>query len=185
MGLFDFLFKSKKKTPSYDVTNMKISDIREGFVIDYDLKSWIVKEEYEYDWGNNLFTYEYKLDSGDDTIYLTIEDDDDLSLYVMRKVKVRSIDQNLPEHIEKNQSPPSKLQYNGKTFLKDNERPGYYSNLTKKEDATEFVAWDYYCETDEDETITIEQWGEREFEASHGHKVAEHSFSSILPGDKE
>ncbi len=184
MGFFDFLFKPKKQLPTYDVTNMKISDIREGFVVDYDMKSWVVKEEYEYDWGNNLFSYEYKLDCGNDSVYLTIEEDDELGLYLMRKIKVRALDENLPEYIEKNQSPPSKIVYGGKTFLKDNERPGYFSNLTKKEDATEFISWDYYCETDEKEIISIEQWGEREFEAAHGHKVQEHSFSSILPANK-
>ncbi|MFO7863967.1 MAG: hypothetical protein R6U85_08220 [Salinivirgaceae bacterium] len=49
MGLFD-LFKSKKS--DYDVTNMKITDLKKGFVFEYDLKTWLVDEEYKYDWGD-------------------------------------------------------------------------------------------------------------------------------------
>ena len=58
------LFK-KKQEPTYDVTDLKITDLDVGFIFDYDLKSWVVREKYEYDWGGNNFSHEYKVDSGD------------------------------------------------------------------------------------------------------------------------
>ena len=53
MGLFD-RFK-KKEEPHYDPSNLQIKDLRVGFMFDYDMKTWAIKEEYEYDWGRQLF----------------------------------------------------------------------------------------------------------------------------------
>ena len=69
MGIFD-LFKKKEKAPKYDVTNLKVTDLDQGFIFDYDMKSWVVKEVYEYDWGSNNFSHEYKVDSGDEVAFL-------------------------------------------------------------------------------------------------------------------
>ena len=49
MGLFD-KFK-KKKEPKYDPSNIKVTDIAQGFVFEYNMSTWEVKNEYEYDWG--------------------------------------------------------------------------------------------------------------------------------------
>ena len=72
-----FKKKNKDKGPHYDPTNIKVTDIRKGFIFDYNQKSWEAVEEYEYDWGNNDFTYEFKIVSEDETAYLHIEEDDD------------------------------------------------------------------------------------------------------------
>ena len=42
-------FFKKKKEPEYDITNITIHDLDFGFILDYDLKSWVVKEVYEYE----------------------------------------------------------------------------------------------------------------------------------------
>ena len=68
--MFDF-FKKKKKV-SYDVTNLSLKDLDVGFIFDYDMKSWVVKEVYKYDWGNNNYTSEYKVDSGDEVAFLPV-----------------------------------------------------------------------------------------------------------------
>lgn len=183
MGLFDF-FKKKEK-PSYDPTNIKITDLQKGFVVEYDLKTWVVKEAYEYDWGDNYFTREYKLDSGDDVIYLHVEYDDELYLSVTKKIKLLSIDEDLPEQIEKNERPPKKILYKNKTFYLDEESPGYFKDLSDPaKDWVELISWDYYDEEDK-EIINIEQWGDREFDAAYGQVIKEYEISNILPGTGE
>ncbi len=179
MGLRD-LFGQKKKL-DYDPLDIKLTDIREGFMLDYDLKTWIVKEMYEYDWGNNYFTREFKLDSGDDIVYMHVQDDDKLSISVSRKVKIRSIDEDLPEYIAEHDFPPKKLIFNGVSYFKDSEEPGFYRNVSTKSEWTEFISWEYYDDLDKN-TLTIEQWGEREFDASNGFVVKEYEISNILPG---
>jgi len=179
MGLFDFLKKKEEK--SYDPTNIKITDLEMGFLVDYDLKSWKVTAVYEYDWGNNNFTREFKLDSGDDSAFLHIEDEDEIFLALTRKVKIRSVDKDLPERIVKKERPPKKLEYQGVTYYRDDESYGYFKDTAKKtDDWDELISWEYYDEGEEN-LLNIEQWGDREFEASVGKVVKEFEFSNILP----
>jgi hypothetical protein len=183
MGIFDF-FK-KKQEPSYDPTNITIKDLQKGFVLDYDMKSWVVREAYIYDWGGHYFTREYKLDSGDDSCYLHVDTNDDLSLTVSRKIKVRSIDEDLPEYIQQHEHPPKKVHYQGVTYLLDKESPGYFRDLAdpdREEYWSELVSWEYYDEQEKN-FISVEQWGEREFEAAIGKTAEAYQFSNILPGE--
>jgi hypothetical protein len=179
MGLFD-IFR-KKEEASYNPTDITLKDLDKGFILDYDLKTWEVQEVFEYDWGNHDFTREFKLSDGASICYLHIEDDDDLFITVQEKVKIRSIDEDLPEHIEKKERPPKKLSYRGITFFRDSESAGYFKSMDKKEDEwDELLTWDYYDE-EEEHVLEIEQWGDHEFEASFGKVAKVHEFSNILP----
>ncbi|MGK7395195.1 MAG: DUF4178 domain-containing protein [Candidatus Cyclobacteriaceae bacterium M3_2C_046] len=183
MGIFDF-FK-KKKEPDYDPSNIKITDLQKGFVLEYDLKTWVVSESYEYDWGDHFFTREYKLDSGDESIYLHVEYDDELYLSVTKKIKLLMIDEDLPDYIVEHQHPPKKITYKGTTFYFDEESPGYFRNMSSSaENWSELISWDYYDETDK-HILNIEQWGDREFDAAVGNVVQEFEFSNILPGENQ
>jgi hypothetical protein len=72
------------------------------------MKSWVVKEVYEYDWGNNNFTREYKIDSGDEVGFLHIEDDGELNITFSNSIKIRKIEEDVSEEIQKNEKPPLK-----------------------------------------------------------------------------
>ena len=180
MGLFD-RFK-KKEEPHYDPSNLQIKDLRVGFMFDYDLKTWAIKEEYEYDWGDNYFTREYKLEASDDTAYLHIDYNDEGFMTLSRKLKIRALGENIPEEIIENKRPPKKIEFEGTTYLLDKESPGYFSDDPEDDNSwTEFISWDYY---DEEGNLVacVEQWGERDFEASNGKVVKDYEITSILPG---
>ena len=72
MGIFDIF---KKKEPHYDSTNIRVQDLDVGFVFEYDLSTWEVQAIYEYDWGDDFFTREFKVNNGSLTRYLAIEED--------------------------------------------------------------------------------------------------------------
>ena len=179
MGIFDF-FK-KEKDPEYDPSNLKITDLQPGFLLDYDLKSWQIKEAYEYDWGNNYFTREFMLESSDEVVYLHMDENDELELNVSKKVKIRAIDEDIPEYIIEHEQPPKKIHFEGKDYYLDRESPGYFSDDPKDDDSwVEFISWDYYDKSEEN-TLTLEQWGDKEFAAAKGKIVKEFEFSNILP----
>lgn len=181
MGLFDF-FK-KKKEEQYDPTNITVEDLQPGFILEYDLKSWIVREAYEYDWGDNYFTKEYKIDCGDDEAYFHVDANEDLFITLTRKVRVRSINEDIPEKIKEKDRPPKKLEYKGKTYYLEGTNPGYFNDNPGSDNWTELISWDYY--DDEGEyTIAIEQWGEDEFEAAYGVVVKPFEISNIIPGNE-
>lgn len=180
MGLFD---RFKKQEPDYDPTNIKVTDLNIDFVFEYDLKTWQIEEVYEYDWGDNYFTREFKINSGDEIMYLSVEEDDELILSASSKIKIRAIDENLPEKIENDGRPPKKITYKNITFFLDEESPGYFHNAANdNNDWIELVSWDYSDENGE-YVLCIEQWDDFEFDASFGKTIKEYEISNILPAN--
>jgi hypothetical protein len=179
MGVFDFF---RKKTPGYDSTNIRIQDLDVGFVFEYDLSTWEVRDVYEYDWGDNYFTQEYQISNGTETKYLSVEEDDELELSIMDKIKVNSVNEKLLQHLIDYQKPPKSIVFNGIKFHLENESPGYFNHVTKGDEWEEFRCWNF--EDDEGKNmLCIEQWDEKEFEASVGTRIKEFEISNILPSE--
>lgn len=184
---FDFFKRKKKKEderPDYDVTNLKVTDLRVGFTFDYDFKTWVVKEEYEYDWGDYEFTYEYRILSEDEEMFLSVEDDDGLVLTLSSRIKAARLDPEIFDRIEDKGKPPRKIHHEGTAFFRESESPGFYRDTAKqtREQSAEFVAWEYYDES-ETQILTIEQWDEDDFEVSIGKVIQEDEISNLLPGE--
>ncbi|MGF1533373.1 MAG: DUF4178 domain-containing protein [Bernardetiaceae bacterium] len=184
---FDFFKKKKKERddrPAYDVTNLQVTDIRVGFTFDYDLKTWVVKDEYEYDWGNFNFSYEYRIVSDDDEAFLSVDNDDGVTLTLSRKIRAGRLGREIFERIEDKGAPPREITYEGTKFYRENERPGFFRNTAKqsREESDEFISWEYYDDT-EAHILVIEQWDEDEFEASIGILIEESEISNLLPGE--
>lgn len=175
---FDF-FKKRKKELEYDPTQISILDLRKGWIFDYDLQTWEATEEYEYDWGGGNFTHEFKIVSGNSTAFLHIENDDEVFCTMTTKLNFAALDEKIEERIIGKGRPPKKIKLKGIKYYRDAERPGFFRNI-ESEDWSEFISWDYYDE-DERRTLAIEQWNEREFEASVGLVVPETDFTNILP----
>lgn len=181
MGFLDGLFgKKKPKKEEVDPLNISLTKLQRGYIIDYDLSSWEVQEVYNYDWGDNFFSREYKISNGKDVRYLHVEDDDEIELVLSEKVKPGTIDPDLPDHIEKHGHPPKKIHFRGVNYQLESESPGYYNEEGKKDQWVEHISWTYYDE-EEKHTLGIEQWGEREFEASVGKVLKEFEISNIIP----
>ena len=179
MGLFG-LFK-KKKGSSYDPSNIKVTDLAQGFVFEYNMSTQEVKEEYEYDWGENFFSKEYKINNGEETLFLSVEDDDELSLVMTKKIKLRKIDSDVADSIMKFNEAPREIMYEGKKYFLEKESPGYFRDISNDaSDWDEFVSWDYYDDSEE-LYICLEQWDEKEFEAAAGITIKEFEISNILP----
>lgn len=179
---FGFFKKKKDKEDElhYDPTSIQVTDLRKGWIVEYDGKTWEVEEEYEYDWGDNYFSYEFKLVCETDTIYLSVEEDDEVDLQVTQKLNFGKLDEEVEEKIRKKGRPPKQIEFNGTTFFRESERPGYFRNVHEDRDWIEFIAWEYYDDS-EKFALNIEQYGENEFEASFGIVAETHQFSNILP----
>lgn len=183
MGLFDFF---KKKTPTYDVTNMSIHDLDVGFIFEYDLETWEVKEAYEYDWGSNIFSKEYKVTNGSETMYLSVEEEDDLELCWMEKIKLVHINEHLQDELIEKQKPSKKIEVNGNTFFYQEVSTGYFQNGLKRDENAweEYRCWDFEDRAGK-HILSIEQWDDEVFEAAIGKTVKEFEISNILPAEKK
>lgn len=180
MGFFD-RFK-KKNTPHYDSTNIQVQDLDVGFIFDYDLSSWEVKALYEYDWGNNFFTREFQISDGSQTLYLSLEEDDEVILTISKKFKVGKLGSAVVDALMDFQKPPKRITFDEVTYAMTKEAPGYFRDVNQEEDWEEFVSWDFEDE-EEKHVLCIEQWGEKEFEFSAGKYIKEFEISNILPAN--
>lgn len=179
MSFFSNIFGGKKEEPNpFGRTPL---DLDQGFIFEYDMQSWEVLAVYEYDWGNEDFSKEFKVSDGTNTYYLHVEEDDEIELIWSEKIPLKAIEGRIAQQIEENERPPETIVHEGKTFYLDEESAGYFHEKGDNEDAwTEFMVWDYY-DKKEEQTISIEQWGPRSFEASHGKVLQNHEISDILP----
>ncbi len=185
MGLLDAFKKKEEKELDYDPLDIKITDLKKGYFVEYDLATWEVTAVYRYDWGDNHITYEYQLKSDNDTCYLHIDYDDEMELTVSKKIKLRHIDEDLEDVILEEERPPKKIKYNGKTFYREGESPGYFNEFSEDTSTwIEFISWEYY-DDDEEEFINIEQWEDEEFAAAIGKVVNEIDFSNIVPAQQD
>ena len=180
MNLFKNLFGKKEEEPK--PFSRTVLDLSMGYIFEYDLRTWEVTGEYEYDWGDEEFSKEYKVSDGKDSFYLSVDEDDEIELLWCEKVPMRKLGAEIAKNISDGSAPPETIIYEGKSYFLDEESPGYFNDLTKgkNDDWQEFIAWDYYNE-DETLNLTIEQWGERSFEASWGKVISEFEISDILP----
>ncbi len=178
MGLFDF-FKKKEEEPHYDVTNIRVTDIEENYILEYDLETWIVKKMFEYDWGNNFFSREFLISNGKESKYLSVEEDDELEIAITKKISIRKLDADIPDTVNDTGKPPKKIMFEGTLYYRDAEDAGYVRNVAT-DNWEEIINWTYLDES-EVKLINIEQSGEDDFEATIGEYIKEYKISNILP----
>ena len=179
--MFDFL--KKKKVPAYDVTNLSLKDLNVGCIFDYDMMSWVGKEVYKYDWGNNNFTSEYKVDSGDEVAFLHIADEGELEISLSKSIRLSKIDEAIADEIEKNEKPPRRIHFNEKLYFLEEDAAGYFRDLSKEtEDWEELISWEYLND-EATNVLSITQWDIRNIEASAGLILKEYQFSNIIPSE--
>jgi hypothetical protein len=177
MGIFD-IFK-KKEEKHYDPTDIKVTDLENGYLLDYDFETWTVTKMSEYDWGSNFFTREFTITSKDKVRYLHIEDDGKLIITLSEEIKFRKLGVEVLDHIELNGKPPKKINFLGITYFLDEKSPGFYRN-TENESWEELISFDY-LDDDEKKCLSISQWGDDDFEASFGEIIKPMDISNILP----
>lgn len=179
MGIFDFL-KDKKEDDFDPLQDLELSKLKVGYYLDYDLKTWEVTAYNRYDYGDGYYGQEWELTCGREKLYLEREEDDEVVWTISKKLPLGAIEGNVTRHIIDHDDPPNQIVVKGKTYYL--EESGSANFLAGgKGDGVGIIQWDFIDEND-DHFVTIEQWGESEFEAAAGTYVQEYQFSNILPG---
>jgi len=180
MGFFDFLKKDKKVEETEPQGDLTLSDMKKGCMVDYDMKTWQIEAYDCYDWGDGNLSYEWQLRSFDEILYLEYEHDDEAYWSLSRKIAFSRLGPKIKQHILETGDSPDEIVYEGKTYYLEETSGGHFMKSCQGEGA-EVLTWNY--EDDDGEALLcIEQWGEREFEASVGFPVQEYQFDNILPG---
>ncbi len=178
MGITDF-FKKKKNVSPDPVSGLTLASMKNGYFVDYDLKTWEVVSTGRYDWGSGDISYEWQLAAHDDTVYLEREADDEDYWTVSRKLPFQRLDPMVKKRLAASNDPPDTIVFEDKKyFLSETGGALYYKDNDSS--GREMFKWDYADDT-EKFWLTIEQWGENDYELSKGRSVEEYQFSNILP----
>lgn len=170
--------EEKEESEAFDPLNITLSDLKPGFVLDYDLKTWQVAAHHYYDYDGDRID-EWELSCGDETVYLDREEDDGITWTLIRKIRLSTIDDNIRSHMRNNDDPPDEITHAGTTYHGESSAVGHYYKNSEGS-GQEFIAWDYLDDS-EKRTLSLEQWGDDEYEASVGEVVEEYQFTNILP----
>lgn len=182
MGWKDFFGKKSEDKAPESFENPTLGDIKVGYMIDYDLKTWEVTAYNYYDWGEGDITEEWQLKAHDDTVYLELESDDEDEWSIGRPIQFASLGGDVRNRLFEKGAPPDEIQYDGITYYLDTVGGGrFYKN--GKGSGEEFYIWSYEDEEGE-HFLSIEQWDVDEFEAGVAISVEAYQFSNILPRRK-
>ena len=180
MGFFDKLF-GKKKEERGEVT---LWSLEIGDHLEYFLESWEVIDECRYDWGNNDVSAEYTLNTGSKKVFLNVAGDNyQPEINVSTAIKIHDLvsdSLNVKEYIVENDEPPKFIIFRDKKYRFDSEYLGVCYEGEDDDEGSELVSWEYLSE-DKENTLSVERWGEYEFEVSIGKNVNVFEFSNFVP----
>jgi len=176
------IFKGKPEDDGFDpLKDLELAKMKVGFYVDYDMKTWQVTAYNRYDFGDGLWSDEWELTSGREKVYLERREDDEVEWTLSKKLPIGAIAEDVRSHIKEFDDPPGQIEVKGKTFYLD-ESGSVYFYPGGKGPKQGLIAWEY-IDDDDKEFVTIEQWGEEEFEAARGFYVEEFQFENILPAE--
>lgn len=180
MKIRDF-FKKNQKDELDPLSDLSLAKLKRGYLVDYDLKTWEVSAYSYYDWSEGDISHEWQLRSGDEVVYLEMESDDEEEWSLNRKIAFGRLDSQIKKKIIETGDPPEKIVFEGSTYYMEETAGGRFYRDGGQGHGREVLQWSY--QDDEGQSyLSIEQWGEEEFEASTGEPVEEYQFTNILPG---
>lgn len=171
-----YAYRAGKKQPkalprnsTRTLLNIQVNDIVSHFTRDYLVEGKMTYNDDGDEW------YTYMLVDGDDTVWLSVEEDDRLEASLYRDVSDLSFSSRPPEHVE----------YDGARFELEEWGRAKVSRVgqtgDKKGGTLSVTYYDY--EAPGGRYLSVEQWGEGEFEVSVGESVRPNELE-ILPGDE-
>ncbi|MEE8397638.1 MAG: DUF4178 domain-containing protein [Desulfobacterales bacterium] len=183
MGLRDFFSKKNEERAPDPLSDLTLEKLGVGYFVDYDMKTWCVEACNHYDWGDGDTTYEWQLVSHDDTLYLERQPDDEDHWSVSWKIPIGTLGVDINAHVQQHDDPPDEIQVEGTAYHLDETGGGqFYKGGSQP--GKDVLTWDYVDDSGES-FLSIEQWGETEFEASIGKEAEVYQFDNILPAGEE
>lgn len=173
-----FMDRFKKKDRIDPLKDLVLSKMKAGWFVDYDLITWEVTAVNLYDFDGDE-AIEFQLKSAEETVYLEFESDDEDFWSFNRKIPFAKLGTEVRDYFQTHDGPPEKITYEDLTYYLDEEAGGHFLK-NGEEPGREMIRFSYVDDS-EKKILEIEQWGEKDFEASTGIVVEEYMFSNILP----
>lgn len=207
IGNFFNKFRSKNSSKEENLLPDEITlwNLKKGYMLDYELRTWEVKGVYEYDWGRSGKSTEYKIHDGTEFLYLHVNEHEgeqvisvaekikiadlqgsqakvnheELGFQVKSKAVTTSSHQEIRNSISKNNTPPKEVVFQNETYYMSEESEGFFRDLDERE-RFRFIEWSYN-DSGEEKFVTISRWSETELEVYAGIYLQDFEISNLLP----
>lgn len=169
--------------PAPSRTSLTLRDLLPGDLLDHDLATWKVLAVNRHDY-KDFQTREWQLESPRGLRYLELEEDDEPFWTWSEAIPFASLGKAWTDRVRAalrtNGDPPDAVERDGVVYHLDSDGGGHFFKDCLGQ-GQPFLFWDYVDDSGE-RFLTLEQWGEDEFEASLGRRVKEWEFTNLLPG---
>ncbi|RAL21795.1 hypothetical protein DL240_13160 [Lujinxingia litoralis] len=170
--IFKLLGRSPRPLALPPGRTVSLSSLEIGDVVVHLDETYIVSQRIV-NHANGFFWHDYLLYGGsDERLWLSVEDDDELSIALYRPVE-------WPIH----QEPPTEIEYQGQLFRlrEKGKSDATISRESGSQTRTTAYSWDYRASSDA--RLSIQRWGEGEYEVMVGHAVSEGSLDLMAQPD--
>ena len=159
--------------------DLVLEKLRVGYLVDYDLKTWRVTAHNTYDFDGQKVD-EWELSYDRELRYLERYEEDEEVWSLATKVPIGMLGDAVRDRLYAQEEPPGEIVYRDRAYYLSGDAAGYFRERGVGEPQP-MLTWEY-SDADNAHFLTVEQWGEREIEASTSVRVHTYEFTNILPG---
>lgn len=171
----------RRKEVKYNPTNLTIKNLLKGFVLTYNLKSWEVIYEAQYDWANGESDKLYRL-SGEDNSHILVYVREEMGLLTpFIEDKLQSNEQTQAFGKLNAQTAPTELDFNDDHYRKLNYSAGKMF-VSGSQNFSEMAQW-FYVSAATEKSLRIVQFTHGEVAVFMGKQAKEMEFTNILPSE--
>lgn len=179
MGFFDSLFGSSSKDGSTDadpIDDPSLDQLREGYMLDYEMRTWEVTEHAKYDY-EGWPADEWTLETGDDLLFLEYEYDDGDVFLLSRPAEITDVmvEGEPFRAVVREEEPPGTVAYDGAEYVLTEEGP---ATRTVDDRTNSLHYWVY---EGDDGFVALERYGSSDWNVYDGREVEPFEFNNILP----
>jgi len=181
MGLFNkkkHTEEPKGKPLDFDPLNVQIRDLRIGFFVDYNLKTFEITGGFEVTTKEGSFRF-MKMDAADEIFWLLVENGTET--YIAQSAEVNMVNPGIPAIMQNFGKAPAGLNYRDILYSCMNQSDGKFRDLVKNAmDWNKATCWKY-SGNEGTELLLVLQKGQNTFEAWTAKKTDATEFSNFLP----
>ena len=178
MGFLDSLFGSSDDDGggSAPVDDPSLDQLREGYMLDYEMRTWEVTKHAKYDY-EGWPADEWTLETGEDLLFLEYEYDDGDVFLLSEPVDITEVTAEGESFrvVLRDAEPPGAVMYDGTEYVLAEEGP---ATRTVDDRTNELHYWVY---ENGDDFVALERYGSSDWNVYAGREVEPYEFDNILP----
>jgi hypothetical protein len=169
----------RKMARTNDPVRLSLNDVRKGFLLQYDLKTWEVAFETQYDWAGQ---------ASERQLQLVSEDGQDLLLYLQADLAITTpwLESKLDAyqmkggqfHIQKDGDEIVRIDFSGNSYLLASKSQGRL--FVGSADGQQAQQW-MYLSADRQHSLRLVKPEQGPMSTFMGAKAHSHQFSNLLP----